>query len=189
MRACTPIEQWRRFQSDGRFTQVKQSKSWQTPWRARPPPGKEAGAANGSFAPICCLWQTSFTPSGPLGVVSHDTSHDGPTEDTVLKKLLIAVVALGCLGLAGFGHQHQPKEGSHVAYVADCSHPQVVRRQGKREFFQIAPTRCRYRVRATTCRAGIPRPSPPVSSSSSPRMILICQVQARWRSWGSALRL
>ena len=27
----------------------------------------------------------------------------GRSEDTVLKKLLIAVVALGCLGLAGFG--------------------------------------------------------------------------------------
>src|SRR5215813_11398626 len=31
-------------------------------------------------------------------------------------------------------------------------------------------TRCRYRVRATTCRAGIPPPSPAVSSNSSPRM-------------------
>src|SRR5262245_22196174 len=37
-------------------------------------------------------------------------------------------------------------------------------------------TRCRYRVRATTCRAGIPPPSPPVSSSSSPtRMIWVCR--------------
>src|SRR5262249_7204853 len=37
------------------------------------------------------------------------------------------------------GHQHQPKEGSHVGFVADRSHPKVVRRQGKRECFQIAP--------------------------------------------------
>jgi mono/diheme cytochrome c family protein len=32
-----------------------------------------------------------------------DASHGGPAEDTVFKKLLIAVIALGCLGLAGFG--------------------------------------------------------------------------------------
>jgi mono/diheme cytochrome c family protein len=32
-----------------------------------------------------------------------DASHREPSEDTVFKKLLIAVVALGCLGLAGFG--------------------------------------------------------------------------------------
>src|SRR5215469_10030604 len=42
-------------------------------------------------------------------------------------------------------------------------------------------TRCRYRVRATTCRAGIPPPSPPVSSSSSPRMIWICQMSNKLR--------
>src|SRR5262245_32985431 len=42
-------------------------------------------------------------------------------------------------------------------------------------------TRCRYRVRATTCRAGIPPPSPPVSSSSSPRMIWICQMSTKRR--------
>src|SRR5262245_29283535 len=42
-------------------------------------------------------------------------------------------------------------------------------------------TRCRYRVRATTCRAGIPPPSPPVSSSSSPRMIWICQMANKRR--------
>ena len=36
-------------------------------------------------------------------------------------------------------HQHQPKEGSHVGFVADRSHPEVVRRHGKREYFQIAP--------------------------------------------------
>ena len=30
-------------------------------------------------------------------------------------------------------------EVSHVGYVADRSHPIVVRRQGKREYFQIAP--------------------------------------------------
>jgi NADPH:quinone reductase len=40
---------------------------------------------------------------------------------------------------ARVGHQHQPKEVSHVGYVADRSHPEVVRRQGKREYFQIAP--------------------------------------------------
>ena len=39
----------------------------------------------------------------------------------------------------------------------------------------------RYRVRATTCRAGIPPPSPPVSSSSSPRMIWICQMSNKRR--------
>jgi amidase len=38
------------------------------------------------------------------------------------------------------GHQHQPKEGSHVGFVADRSHPEIVRRQGKRECFQIAPS-------------------------------------------------
>ena len=32
-----------------------------------------------------------------------DASHREPLEDTVFKKLLIAVVALGCFGLAGFG--------------------------------------------------------------------------------------
>src|SRR5215475_9100166 len=32
-----------------------------------------------------------------------EASHREPSEDTVLKKLLIAVVAAGCLGLAGFG--------------------------------------------------------------------------------------
>jgi mono/diheme cytochrome c family protein len=32
-----------------------------------------------------------------------DASYREPSEDTVFKKLLIAVVALGCLGLAGFG--------------------------------------------------------------------------------------
>src|SRR5215469_8934837 len=37
------------------------------------------------------------------------------------------------------GHQHQPKEGSHVGFVADRSHPEVVRRHGRRECFQIAP--------------------------------------------------
>src|SRR5262245_21333311 len=37
--------------------------------------------------------------------------------------------------------------------------------------------RCRFRVRATTCRAGIPSPSPAVSSSSSPRMIWICRMK------------
>src|SRR5262252_8665804 len=37
------------------------------------------------------------------------------------------------------GHQHQLKEYSHVGYVADRSHPEVVRRHGRREFFQIAP--------------------------------------------------
>src|SRR5262252_1308594 len=43
-------------------------------------------------------------------------------------------------------------------------------------------TRCRYRVRATTCRAGIPPPSPPASSSSSPtRMIWMCQMSNRRR--------
>src|SRR5262249_52783810 len=42
-------------------------------------------------------------------------------------------------------------------------------------------TRCRYRGRATTCRAGIPPPSPPVSSSSSPRMIWICQMSNKRR--------
>ena len=30
-------------------------------------------------------------------------SHCEPSEDTVFKKLLIAAVALGCLGLVGFG--------------------------------------------------------------------------------------
>src|SRR5262249_59395497 len=33
----------------------------------------------------------------------------------------------------------QPKEGSHVGFVADRSHPEVVRRHGRRELFQIAP--------------------------------------------------
>jgi mono/diheme cytochrome c family protein len=32
-----------------------------------------------------------------------DAGHGEPSEDTVFKKLIIAVVALGCLGLAGFG--------------------------------------------------------------------------------------
>src|SRR6202521_623055 len=32
-----------------------------------------------------------------------DPGHGEPSEDTVFKKLIIAVVALGCLGLAGFG--------------------------------------------------------------------------------------
>jgi len=32
-----------------------------------------------------------------------DASHGRPSEEIVFKKLLIAVVALGCLGLAGFG--------------------------------------------------------------------------------------
>src|SRR5262249_6731018 len=31
------------------------------------------------------------------------------------------------------------KEGSYVRYVADRSHPEVIRRHGRREFFQIAP--------------------------------------------------
>jgi hypothetical protein len=31
-----------------------------------------------------------------------DASHGRPSEEIVFKKLLIAVVALGCLGLAGF---------------------------------------------------------------------------------------
>ena len=34
-------------------------------------------------------------------------------------------------------HQHQPKEGSHVGYVADRSHPEGVRRQGRREFYPL----------------------------------------------------
>src|SRR5215469_1298740 len=34
-----------------------------------------------------------------------------------------------------------PKEGSYVRYVADRSHPEVVRRHGRREYFQIAPGR------------------------------------------------
>src|SRR5262249_39526258 len=44
---------------------------------------------------------------------------------------------LGCRSRVG--HQHQPKEGSYVRYVADRSHPEVVRRHGRRENFQIAP--------------------------------------------------
>src|SRR5215831_15229886 len=47
------------------------------------------------------------------------------------------VALLGCRSRVG--HQHQPKEGSYVRYIADRSHPEVVRRQGKREYFQIAP--------------------------------------------------
>src|SRR5262249_24217334 len=46
---------------------------------------------------------------------------------------------------------------------------------------QLKRRRCRYRVRATTCRAGIPPPSPPVSSSSSPRKIWICQMSNKRR--------
>jgi hypothetical protein len=40
--------------------------------------------------------------------------------------------------LESVGHQHQPKERSHVGFVADRSHPETVRRQGKRECLQIA---------------------------------------------------
>src|SRR5215831_17967386 len=37
------------------------------------------------------------------------------------------------------GWEKCAKEGSHVGFVADRSHPEIVRRQGKRECFQIAP--------------------------------------------------
>jgi hypothetical protein len=61
----------------------------------------------------------------------------------VVHKALKVDGHLGNVGLLGcrsrVDHQHQPKEGSHVGYIADRSHPEVVRRQGGRECFQVAP--------------------------------------------------
>src|SRR5215469_8403437 len=42
--------------------------------------------------------------------------------------MIDALSLLGCRSRVG--HQHQPKEGSHVGFVADRSDPEIVRRQG-----------------------------------------------------------
>src|SRR5215831_16823146 len=52
-------------------------------------------------------------------------------------RVSLSTSLLGCRSRVG--HQHQPREGSYVRYVADRSHPEVVRRHGRCEFFQIAP--------------------------------------------------
>jgi mono/diheme cytochrome c family protein len=56
-----------------------------------------------------------------------DASHREPSEDTVFKKLLIAVVALGCLGLAGFGMlAWQPAMAPVVPPAAESFAPDLV---------------------------------------------------------------
>jgi hypothetical protein len=40
---------------------------------------------------------------------------------------------------ARVGRHHHPKGDVYVRYLADRSHPDIVRRQGKREYFHIAP--------------------------------------------------
>jgi mono/diheme cytochrome c family protein len=56
-----------------------------------------------------------------------DASHREPSEDTVFKKLLIAVVALGCLGLAGFGMlAWQPAMAPVVPPAAENFAPDLV---------------------------------------------------------------
>src|ERR1700730_9152256 len=56
-----------------------------------------------------------------------DASHREPSEDTVFKKLLIAVVALGCLGLAGFGVlAWQPAIAPVVPPTAESFAPELV---------------------------------------------------------------
>src|SRR5262249_37987463 len=61
-----------------------------------------------------------------------------PDRGPSLRASAHARAALGAVDTY-LSHQHQPKEGSYVRYVADRSHPEIVRRQGKRECFQIAP--------------------------------------------------
>ena len=56
-----------------------------------------------------------------------DASHREPLEDTVFKKLLIAVVALGCFGLAGFGMlAWQPAMAPVVPPAAESFAPDLV---------------------------------------------------------------